>query len=198
MYVCVCVCVCVSVCVCVRELVCVFLSLDNVGYSMWLGIIIDTRRHTYIRTYIHTYVCMYVCTRTYVLCDMYLHTYTHTVHKYVHTILTYVHAYIQYIHTYVNTYVHTYIHDSIHSSPQLVYYTYLLVVKFHFCVCLYSNAWFAVDMGLWVYPSSYTLRHSRGYGRSALRNWLVQVSKDGKEWTTIRTHEADSALNDPG
>ena len=165
---------------------------------MWLGIIIDTRRHTYIHTYIHTYVCMYVHVHMYYAICTYTHTHIQYISMYIQYLHMYMHTYSTYVHTYVNTYVHTYIHDSIHSSPQLVYYTYLLVVKFHFCVCLYSNAWFAVDMGLWVYPSSYTLRHSRGYGRSALRNWLVQVSKDGKEWTTIRTHEADSALNDPG
>ncbi|MEQ2212054.1 hypothetical protein XENOCAPTIV_024379, partial [Xenoophorus captivus] len=43
-----------------------------------------------------------------------------------------------------------------------------------------KNAWFAIDLGLWVIPSAYTLRHARGYGRSALRNWVFQVSKDGK------------------
>ncbi|CAB1331149.1 unnamed protein product [Coregonus sp. 'balchen'] len=39
-----------------------------------------------------------------------------------------------------------------------------------------KNAWFAIDLGLWVIPSAYTLRHARGYGRSALRNWVFQVS----------------------
>ncbi|XP_067009629.1 E3 ubiquitin-protein ligase HECTD1 isoform X3 [Anabrus simplex] len=61
-----------------------------------------------------------------------------------------------------------------------------------------KRAWFAVDLGLWVLPSSYTLRHARGYGRSALRNWLFQVSKDGLNWTTLYTHVDDSALNEPG
>ena len=27
------------------------------------------------------------------------------------------------------------------------------------------NSWFALDLGLWVAPSAYTLRHARGYGR---------------------------------
>ena len=26
-------------------------------------------------------------------------------------------------------------------------------------------SWFAIDLGLWVVPSAYTLRHARGYGR---------------------------------
>ncbi|KAM9354685.1 E3 ubiquitin-protein ligase HECTD1 isoform 1-T1 [Pholidichthys leucotaenia] len=61
-----------------------------------------------------------------------------------------------------------------------------------------KNAWFAVDLGLWVIPSAYTLRHARGYGRSALRNWVFQVSKDGQIWTTLYTHLDDSSLNEPG
>ncbi|KAM6973602.1 E3 ubiquitin-protein ligase HECTD1 isoform 3-T3 [Aplochiton taeniatus] len=61
-----------------------------------------------------------------------------------------------------------------------------------------KNAWFAVDLGLWVIPSAYTLRHARGYGRSALRNWVFQVSKDGQNWMTLYTHVDDCSLNEPG
>ncbi|KAK6479086.1 E3 ubiquitin-protein ligase HECTD1-like isoform X1 [Huso huso] len=61
-----------------------------------------------------------------------------------------------------------------------------------------KNAWFAIDLGLWVIPSAYSLRHARGYGRSALRNWVFQVSKDGQNWTTIYTHVDDCSLNEPG
>ncbi|XP_014350278.1 E3 ubiquitin-protein ligase HECTD1 isoform X4 [Latimeria chalumnae] len=61
-----------------------------------------------------------------------------------------------------------------------------------------KNAWFAIDLGLWVIPSAYTLRHARGYGRSALRNWVFQVSKDGQNWTTMYTHVDDCSLNEPG
>ena len=61
------------------------------------------------------------------------------------------------------------------------------------------GSWFAVDLGVWVYPTAYTLRHSRGYGsRSALRNWLFQVSKDGHDWLTVHTHENDTSLGEPG
>ena len=61
------------------------------------------------------------------------------------------------------------------------------------------NSWFAVDLGLYVWPTGYTLRHSRGYGsRSAMRHWEFQVSKDGHEWLTLRTHEGDTTLEDPG
>ena len=61
------------------------------------------------------------------------------------------------------------------------------------------NSWFAVDLGLWVWPTSYTLRHSRGYGsRAALRHWLFQVSKDGHDWMTLHTHTNDTSLGEPG
>ena len=61
-----------------------------------------------------------------------------------------------------------------------------------------KRAWFAIDLGVWLVPTCYTLRHARGYGRSALRNWQLQVSKDGQKWTTLFNHTDDSALNDPG
>ncbi|XP_054264078.1 E3 ubiquitin-protein ligase HECTD1-like [Macrosteles quadrilineatus] len=61
-----------------------------------------------------------------------------------------------------------------------------------------KRAWFSVDLGVWLIPSSYTLRHARGYGRSALRNWLLQVSKDGSNWVTLYTHVDDCSLNEPG
>ncbi|BES94932.1 Sad1 / UNC-like C-terminal [Nesidiocoris tenuis] len=60
------------------------------------------------------------------------------------------------------------------------------------------RAWFSVDLGVWIIPTCYTLRHARGYGRSALRNWLFQGSKDGVNWITLYTHVDDCALNDPG
>ena len=39
------------------------------------------------------------------------------------------------------------------------------------------RAWFAIDLGLWVLPTAYSLRHARGYGRSALRSWQFQVKQ---------------------
>lgn len=61
-----------------------------------------------------------------------------------------------------------------------------------------KKAWFAIDLGVWIIPSLYTLRHARGYGRSALRNWQFQVSKDGQNWITLFDHKNDTTLNDPG
>nr|CAB3252456.1 E3 ubiquitin-protein ligase HECTD1 [Phallusia mammillata] len=60
------------------------------------------------------------------------------------------------------------------------------------------NAWISMDFGLWVIPSMYTIRHSRGYSKSALRSWLLQASKDGLNWTTLITHNDDQYLNEPG
>uniref|UniRef100_A0A0K8T796 E3 ubiquitin-protein ligase n=1 Tax=Lygus hesperus TaxID=30085 RepID=A0A0K8T796_LYGHE len=61
-----------------------------------------------------------------------------------------------------------------------------------------KRAWFSIDLGVWIIPSCYTLRHARGYGRSALRSWLFQGSKDGINWITLYTHVDDCSLNDPG
>uniref|UniRef100_A0A0K2TN15 E3 ubiquitin-protein ligase n=1 Tax=Lepeophtheirus salmonis TaxID=72036 RepID=A0A0K2TN15_LEPSM len=60
------------------------------------------------------------------------------------------------------------------------------------------KSWFAIDLGIWIIPTAYTIRHARGYGCSALRNWSFQVSKDGINWTTLIEHENDERLNDPG
>ncbi|ESO05310.1 hypothetical protein HELRODRAFT_111260 [Helobdella robusta] len=60
------------------------------------------------------------------------------------------------------------------------------------------KAWFAIDLGIWLIPTCYTLRHARGYGRSALRNWLFQVSKDGITWLTMFNHVEDTSLNEAG
>lgn len=61
-----------------------------------------------------------------------------------------------------------------------------------------KRSWFTIDLGLYVIPACYTLRHARGYGRSALRNWLFQMSRDGITWTTLYTHTDDTSLNEPG
>lgn len=61
-----------------------------------------------------------------------------------------------------------------------------------------KRAWFSIDLGVNIIPTAYTLRHARGYGRSALRNWHFQMSKDGQTWTTLYTHTHDMSLNDPG
>lgn len=60
-----------------------------------------------------------------------------------------------------------------------------------------KKAWFAIDLGVFVIPMAYTMRHARGYGRSALRNWLFQVSRDAINWVTLMTHTDDKSLSEP-
>lgn len=61
-----------------------------------------------------------------------------------------------------------------------------------------KKAWFTIDLGVYIVPTAYTLRHARGYGRSALRNWLLQASRDAVNWTTLITHVDDKSLSEPG
>ncbi|CAI5448918.1 unnamed protein product [Caenorhabditis angaria] len=61
-----------------------------------------------------------------------------------------------------------------------------------------KNAHFTLDLGLMLVPSSYSLRHSRGYGRSALRNWLFQGSRDKLVWEVLHAHADDQSLGEPG
>ena len=77
------------------------------------------------------------------------------------------------------------------SLSQVVFYVLLF---FFFVGSLVDNLF----AGVWIIPSAYTIRHSRGYSKSALRNWLFQGSKDGQTWTTLSTHEDDGALHEPG
>ncbi|XP_047984096.1 E3 ubiquitin-protein ligase Ufd4 [Leguminivora glycinivorella] len=60
------------------------------------------------------------------------------------------------------------------------------------------RAFIALDLGLQIIPTAYTLRHARGYGRSALRNWLFQMSADGMSWSTLLAHSDEQALQEPG
>lgn len=54
-----------------------------------------------------------------------------------------------------------------------------------------KRAWFSVDLGVWLIPTSYTLRHARGYGRSALRNWMFQVSISFLEFEIVDLKNVD-------
>ena len=128
-----------------------------------------------------------------------------------------IHCYTEVLHCSIQCYtevLHYTIRCILRRCPYLRMYkcnvqihTYMLTyLGYSEAWCAYSacalsacrNAWFAIDLGLRVVPTAYTLRHSRGYGRSALRNWSFQVSKDGKDWLTLRTHTNDTSLNEPG
>ena len=60
------------------------------------------------------------------------------------------------------------------------------------------NGWISIDLGLWVIPTAYTLRHAKGYPNSALRNWDFEVSKDNITWVVLMYHVEDTALTEPG
>jgi E3 ubiquitin-protein ligase HECTD1 len=60
------------------------------------------------------------------------------------------------------------------------------------------NGWFCIDLGVWILPTSYTLRHARGYKKSALRNWQLLLSKDGVTWKCARKHVDDRSLQEWG
>ena len=55
-----------------------------------------------------------------------------------------------------------------------------------------------INSGMWIEPTAYTLRHARGYSKSALRNWCLQASKDGIKWFDLIVHNDDCSLNEPG
>ena len=62
---------------------------------------------------------------------------------------------------------------------------------------LYAQAGEGEDLGtLDALPVGY--QFVLPFSRSALRNWLFQVSKDGHNWLTIQTHENDTSLGEPG
>jgi hypothetical protein len=61
-----------------------------------------------------------------------------------------------------------------------------------------AGSWMAIDTGVSVIPTAYTLRHARGYTRSALRSWTFEASEDRKKWTTLRKHDNDKSLEDHG
>ena len=65
-------------------------------------------------------------------------------------------------------------------------------------ILMYKGSWAVIDTGLVVRPRSYTLRHARGYSRSALRSWVFQGSKDNTEWFALSTHTNDESLTDAG
>uniref|UniRef100_A0AC34RA16 E3 ubiquitin-protein ligase n=1 Tax=Panagrolaimus sp. JU765 TaxID=591449 RepID=A0AC34RA16_9BILA len=55
-----------------------------------------------------------------------------------------------------------------------------------------------MDLGIYVYPTAYTLRHSGGYTQSALRNWTFEGSSDNRRWYVISRHIGDETLSHEG
>lgn len=78
------------------------------------------------------------------------------------------------------------------------YYTTKHFTLEYFWFNVYRKAWFTIDLGLHLIPNAYTLRHARGYARTAMRSWSLQGSRDNEIWITLVTHSDDTRLNEPG
>jgi E3 ubiquitin-protein ligase HECTD1 len=61
-----------------------------------------------------------------------------------------------------------------------------------------KDAHFTIDLGVYIKPSAYTLRHARGYGKSALRTWDLEGSEDNKTYFFLKRHHGDKSLNECG
>ena len=59
-----------------------------------------------------------------------------------------------------------------------------------------SGTSMSVDLGdgRSVVPNHYCLRHGNNGGSYVLRNWKLQGSNDGTEWTTLKQHQKDQGL----
>ncbi len=65
-----------------------------------------------------------------------------------------------------------------------------------------KRVWVVVDLGVFIVPSCYSLRCSKGYSRMAPRNWAFLMSKTGgpetADWDLMYTHTNDESLKEPG
>lgn len=58
------------------------------------------------------------------------------------------------------------------------------------------NPWMKLDIGMnrHFIPNRYTIRHGGHADEAPLRNWVLEGSKNDKQWTSLKTHENDEAL----
>ncbi|KAI6223048.1 HECT-type E3 ubiquitin transferase [Aphelenchoides fujianensis] len=61
-----------------------------------------------------------------------------------------------------------------------------------------KDAAITIDLGVFIKPTAYSLRHSRGYAKSALRTWDLEGSLDNKKFFLLSRHENDTSLNESG
>ena len=61
-----------------------------------------------------------------------------------------------------------------------------------------KNSWWRVDLteNYALYLTHYTLRHGQEQKWSVLRNWRLEGSVDGREWTVLKNHENDRGLRE--
>ena len=62
-----------------------------------------------------------------------------------------------------------------------------------------KHAWIIIDFNDYaIKPTRYTLRHYASWDTEALRNWRLEGSLDGENWTVIREHHNDESLRFKG
>lgn len=65
-----------------------------------------------------------------------------------------------------------------------------------------KRVWFCLDLGVHLIPSHYTLRYSKGFAKTAPRNWALLASKTGggslQDWTILMMHSQDDRLKEFG
>jgi ankyrin repeat protein len=65
-----------------------------------------------------------------------------------------------------------------------------------------KRTWFVVDLGAYIIPTHYTLRYSKGFAKTAPRNWVFLMSKTGgpnlHDWDILYTHVNDETLKEHG
>jgi len=61
-----------------------------------------------------------------------------------------------------------------------------------------SFSWIVIDLGVFIIPTYYSLRHSKGFNQSAPRSWSFMMSKNGDDWEVLVEHKNDKKLNEPG
>jgi len=57
-----------------------------------------------------------------------------------------------------------------------------------------AACFFAWDMGVWVAPTHYALRHYSTFALEALRSWALSASIDGMHWHLLSEHRNDQTL----
>jgi len=62
-----------------------------------------------------------------------------------------------------------------------------------------NGSWFAINLIKYkLQPTYYTLRDSNAGGHYQLRNWVLEGSNDGQNYTIIKTHTKDSMISSQG
>ena len=65
-----------------------------------------------------------------------------------------------------------------------------------------KRGWLVIDLGVFIVPSHYSLRYSKGFSKSAPRNWCFLMSRTGgpssADWDLLHTHSNDDRMKEFG